>query len=217
MGAFTDGLPPQRLRFAIRLAIAALAVLWAQPARTQEASPNELLGAVRLLGGAVQVLPAALRSSRLQEATEWLQNNVRKTPAEKVSQEYVRSLERAAALLAGQPNREVVDDVTRELETKVEHCERLGVGMGGVVHVSVTTKRGGRVVNDWEVLYQLKFDEWLKTPPRNFLRLSSPTEMNVEPGRYWIWARETATGRTSNRVLAEVAGQQRFAVDVPVP
>jgi hypothetical protein len=74
-----------------------------------------------------------------------------------------------------------------------------------------------RVVADWQVLYLLKFDEWLKTPPRNFLRVSSPTEMNVEPGRYWIWAHDPATGRTSDRVLVEVAGQKELLLDLPVP
>jgi hypothetical protein len=202
-----------------RLAIAtAVVATLVQPSRAQVAtSSTELLGAVRLLTLSVEALPAGQRSTRLSDATRWLQNNVGNTRAENVSQEYVRSLERAAAVLAGQPAPAVVDDVARELEAKVNHCKTLGVGMGGSVRITVNTRRGSRVISDWEVLYQLKFDEWLKTPPRNFLRLSSPTEMNVEPGRYWIWARESGTGRTSDRVLVEVAGQQQFAVDLPVP
>lgn len=202
-----------------RLAIAAAVVFaLAQPSRGQVAvSSGELLGAVRILALAAEQVPANLRSLRLSDSMRWLQNNVGNTRAENVSQEYVRSLERAAAVLAGQPSAAVVQDVTDELATKVEHCRRLGIGMGGFVRMTVNTRRAGRVVGEWEVLYQLKFDEWLKTPPRNFLRLSSPTDMNVEPGRYWIWARDAATGRTSDRVLVEVAGQQQLAVDLPVP
>lgn len=201
-----------------RVAIAVFVVLLVQHSHAQVAvSPGELAGAVRVLALSVGALPAQLRSSRLADSVSWLQNNVGKTRADNVSQEYARSLERAAAVLAGQPSGAVVEDITRELEAKVAHCKRLGVGMGGLVRMTVNTKRGGRVVGEWEVLYQLKFDEWLKTPPRNFLRLSSPTEMNMEPGRYWIWARETATGRNSERLLLEVAGQTQFAVDLPVP
>jgi hypothetical protein len=202
-------------RFAI---VAAFAAALAQPSHAQvPSSSQELLGAVRILALSVDALPASLRSSRLSDATRWLQNNVAKSQADSVSQEYIRSLERAAAVLAGQPSPDVVEDVTRELETKVNHCRILGVGMGGFVRMTVNTRRSGQIVPEWQVLYQLKFDEWLKTPPRNFLRLSSPTDMNVEPGRYWIWARETSTGRTSDRVLVEVTGQQQFAVDLPVP
>jgi len=201
-----------------RLTIAVFVVLFVQTSRAQVAvSPDELTGAIRVLALSVGALPAQLRSSRLTDSVGWLQNNVGKTRAENVSQEYVRSLERAAAVLAGQPSPAVTEDITRELEAKVAHCKRLGIGMGGLVGITVNTKRGGRVVSDWEVLYQLKFDEWLKTAPRNFLRLSSPTGMNVEPGRYWIWARESATGRTSERLLVELTGQAQFAVDLPVP
>src|SRR5262249_44468059 len=153
-----------------RLTIAVFVVLLVQTSRAQVAvSPGELTGAVRVLALSAEALPAQLRSSRLADSVGWLQNNVGKTRAENVSQEYVRSLERAAAVLAGQPSAAVVEDITREVEAKVAHCKRLGIGMGGLVGITVNTKRGGRVVGDWEVLYQLKFDEWLKTPPRNFL------------------------------------------------
>src|SRR5262245_21664009 len=98
-----------------RLAIAtAVVAALVQPPGTQVAtSSTELLGAVRLLALSVEALPANLRSTRLSDATRWLQNNVGNTRAENVSQEYVRSLERAAAVLAAQPPPAVVDDVAR--------------------------------------------------------------------------------------------------------
>src|SRR5215510_13121691 len=202
-------------RFAI--AIAVMAAL-AEPAGAQTAaSSQELTRAVQSLARSIGMLPPPLQSSRLSDAMRWLQNNVSKSQPGNVSQEYVRSLERAATILARTSSPAAVDDVTRELETKVNHCKSLGVGMGGFVRVTVNTRRAGRIVSEWQIQYLLKFDEWLKTPPRNFLRLSSPTEMNVEPGRYWIWARETTTGRTSDRQLVEVTGQTQMAIDLPVP
>lgn len=177
----------------------------------------DLQNGVTTLANAVAALPPDLRTSRITEAVRWLHNNASKTRPENVSSEYVRSLERAAAVLARPPSAAAVEDVTRELEAKVQHCRTLGVGMGGSVLLRVNTRRGPSVVGDWQVLYLLKFDEWLKTPHRNFLRVSSPTEMSLEPGRYWIWARDPVTGRTSDRVLVEVAGQKGFLLDLPVP
>jgi hypothetical protein len=176
-----------------------------------------LKGAVTELSSAVGALPEAQRSARLAAAAQWLTNNASKTKPETVSEEYAGSLRRAADLLRKQPTPDVLEDVTSELEAKVVHCKQLGVGMGGSVLVRVNTRRGSATVSDWQVLYLLKFDEWLRTPPHNFPRLSSPTDMSIEPGRYWVWARDPATGRTSDRVLVQVAGQKEVLLDLPVP
>lgn len=179
---------------------------------------TELASAVARLGRLVRPgnSPVAVRFAG---AVKWLQNNAPKTPAASVSREYVASLERAARLLEmqGQGLASAFDDVTRELEAKVEHCRALGVGMGGAVALKVNTRRGSAVVGDWQVQYLLKFDEWLKTPPRTFPRVSSPTDARVEPGRYWIWARDPISGKTSGRMLVEVAGRTDLLVDLPVP
>jgi hypothetical protein len=202
-----------------RLTLAATLMLTISHASSAQVSPPrpDLPAAVATLARSSAGLPDNLRTSRLTAAVQWLQNNVGKTRPENISPEYARSLERASAVLSGSPNAAAVEDVTRELEAKVEHCRRLGVGMGGSVSINVNTRRAGRVVSDWQVLYLLKFDDWLKTPPRNFPRVSSPTEMNVEPGRYWVWARDPATGKTSDRVLVEIAGQKELSLDLPVP
>jgi hypothetical protein len=180
-------------------------------------SPPDLKGALTELSSAVAALPATLRPARLVSAAEWLNSSYARTKPEDVSEEYTRSIRRAADLLRQQPKAEVVDDVASELEAKVEHCRQLGVGMGGSVRVRVKTRRGPLEVSDWQVLYLLKFDDWLKTPPRNFLRLSSPTDTSVDPGRYWVWARDPATGRTSDRVLVQLAGLKEVLLDLPVP
>jgi hypothetical protein len=198
---------------AIHIGISQAAGAGAQPSPPAA----ELRTALTALQTAVAQLPDSLRSTRLTSAVGWLDNNYSKTRPETVSEEYVRSLQRASGLLSQLPTPDVVDDVTGELEARVDHCRRLGIGMGGVVLLKVNTRQGARVVGDWEVFYLLKFDEWLKTPPRNFLRVSSPTEMNLEPGRYWIWARDPATQKTGNRVLVQVSGQTELALDLPVP
>jgi hypothetical protein len=202
-----------------RLALAAIfAVAFPRPSVAQvDVSMAELQFAVTSLARAAAGLPENLRSTRLMGAIQWMQKNAANTRTESVSREYLRSLERAAKLLSHLQSATVIDDVTRELEAKVEHCRRLKVGMGGTVLLKVNTRRGASVISDWQVLYLLKFDDWLKTPPRNFLRVSSPTEMGIEPGRYWIWARDPATGKISDRVLVEVAGEKSLALDLPVP
>jgi hypothetical protein len=156
-------------------------------------------------------------TERLRASVDWLNRNYEKTNPDNVSDEYVRTLQRAGTLLSNQPTAEMIEDVTRELEAKVDHCKRLSIGMGGSVRLRVNTVRAAQIVSDWQVLYLLKFDEWLKTPPRNFPRVSSPTETSVEPGRYWVWARDPATGKTSQPVLAEVAGRPELVLDLPVP
>lgn len=209
-------------------AVVVLGVVWPSPATPQTAvTAEELQRAVAALGarvGTVQDPPPLVGSTpppsvsaRYAAAVRWLQNNAPKTDPALVTREYVQALERAAAVLGQRRDPAVIEDVTRELEAKVTHCRLLGVGMGGSVALEVNTRRGSAVVGDWQVHYLLKFDEWLKTPPRTFPRVSSPTHARVEPGRYWIWARDPVTGRTSDRVLVEVAGRTDLHVDLPVP
>lgn len=210
------------------LAAAVLGLLWPAAAHAQApVTAPELQRAVAALSarvGTVQDPPPLVGSTpppsvsaRYAAAVRWLQNNAPKTDPALVTREYVQALERAAAVLAQRRDPAAVEDVTRELEAKVTHCRLLGVGMGGSVALKVNTRRGSAVVGDWQVHYLLKFDEWLKTPPRTFPRVSSPTDARVEPGRYWIWARDPVTGRTSDRVLVEVAGRTDLLVDLPVP
>jgi hypothetical protein len=203
----------RRLLFAAMVAVALSRTSVAQVA----VSPAELRAAVAALAQAEASVPETMRTSRLTAAVRWLQNNVANSRVETVSREYLQSLDRAATILSHLHNAVAIDDVTRELEAKVNHCRTLRIGMGGSVLLKVNTRRGARVVSDWQVLYLLKFDDWLKTAPRNFLRVSSPTEMNVEPGRYWIWARDPVSGSTSERVLVELTGQKELLLDLPVP
>jgi hypothetical protein len=185
----------------------------AAAAAAQEVSALELRRALDRLATAASPLPLP----RLTEAIRWLRNNQQRADLTRLTAEYVRSLERAADVLERRWDPLVIEDITRELEAKVHHCQTLGVGMGGSVALRVNTRRRGAVIPEWQVLYLLKFDEWLKTPPRTFPRVSSPTDASLEPGRYWIWARDPSTGTMSERVLVEVVGTASLLVDVPVP
>jgi hypothetical protein len=178
----------------------------------------DLAAAVAQLQRAVDALPPAAKGARLVQATEWLtRRSATANPAE-ISPEYVRTLQRAAALLSERPTADVIDDVTAELETKVEHCKVLGTGMGGSVLLQVSTRRGSQTVSDWQVFYLLKIYERVSAVyPVTFPNLSTPTETRLDPGRYWLWARDPATGRTSDRALVRVAGQTALRVDLPVP
>ena len=198
---------------------ALLSVVVPSEALAQEpVTTRQLTNAVARLASFIRP-EASPGATRFASAVRWLQNNTAKTDAASVSREYVGALERAATLLEtqGQGLGSVLEDVTRELEAKVQHCRALGVGMGGVVALKVNTRRGNAVVGDWQVQYLLKFDDWLRTPPRTFPRVSSPTDARVEPGRYWIWARDPVTGTTSGRLLVDVAGRADMLVDLPVP
>ena len=92
-----------------------------------------------------------------------------------------------------------------------------GIGMGGSIDVAVNTRQGGVAVGSWQVFYLLKIYEYVKDASANtFPRLSTPTEARLDPGRYWLWARDPATGRTSQRALVRIVGQTRLQVDLPV-
>ena len=177
---------------------------------------NELNDALARLQLSVQALGAD-RPARLAEAVRWLRERTSRTDPAQVSPQYVRTLIDAARLLSGSPSRNVIDDVTEELEAKVEHCRALDIGMGGSVVLKVNTRRGGTTVNNLQVFYLLKIYEHVSgVAPITFPTLSAPAETRLEPGRYWIWARDPVSGRTSERRLYVVSRQQEFRVDLPV-
>jgi hypothetical protein len=197
--------------------VVALTVMVAATGSAQNRAAD-LAGAVVQLQRAVEGLPAKAKGPRLEQATGWLtRRSATANPAD-ISPEYVRTLQRAAALLTERPTKDVIADVTAELEAKVDHCKKLGTGMGGSVLLQVSTRHGSRTVSDWQVFYLLKIYERVSAAaPVTFPTLSTPTETRLDPGRYWLWARDPTTGRTSERALVRVAGQTALRVDLPVP
>jgi hypothetical protein len=164
--------------------------------------------------------PATLAAS-----ASWLRDSVRRpafwdgpaTRASDVSADYLRSLQTATELLRQNPTDQVVSDIAEDLSLKVEHCRVLKIGMGGGIKVIVNTRRGDGSVRNLQVRYLLKFYEMAKgAEPGTFARLSSPTDVTLAPGRYWLWAVDPATGQSSTRTLVRAAGQKELVVDVPV-
>jgi hypothetical protein len=200
-----------------RLIAAAVLALVLPQTPTGQSRDAELTRVMAQLQLAVDALRPNVKPPELAPAVQWLRRRSTQTN-ENVSEEYVRSLQRAAELLTHSPTPDVVDDVTSELEAKVDHCRTLGIGMGGSVVLRVSTRRGSQTVSDWQVFYLLKIYEHFSTAaPVTFPTLSTPTETRLDPGRYWLWARDPSTGRTSERTLIRVAGQTAFQVDLPVP
>ena len=203
---------------AITVAAVALACLVHTQARAQDT--NDVVGALNELQSAVNGLPAELSSPALRSASDWLigRPKIATFDARAISSEYARSLRSAAALLKGRPSRAVVDDVTAELEAKVEHCRKLGVPMGGAVTLKVNTLRNGQAIGNLRVQALLKIYEHVNgSEPRSFLRVSSPTQMDLEPGRYWVWALDSSSKPASERILVRVTGQKELVLDLTIP
>ena len=201
-------------RFAVAMALV-LALPTVAGAQVSRAELNLALGQ---LGLAVRALPPVAALPRIQAAVTWLSGRAQTTNPADLSKEYVRSLQQLAELMRTDPRSVVMDDVADELEAKVEHCRVLDIGMGGTVVLNVNTRRGPQTVGDWQVLYLLKFYEHIEgADPTVFPRLSTPTQVAVEPGRYWLWARDPSTGRTSERALVRVIGRTELHVDLPIP
>jgi len=200
-----------------RLLVALVLVLGTTHAAAAQTTRDELTAALTRLQRAIDALDRT-RPAELVEAIQWLRSSLPRTDPSQVSTAYLRTLTNAATLLERSPSPNLIDDITDELEAKVDHCRALGIGMGGSVLLRVNTRRGSASVNNWQVFYLLKIYETAAgTSPTTFPTLSAPAETRLEPGRYWIWARDPATGRTSERALVRVSGKQEFRIDLPVP
>ena len=188
---------------------------------------------VSQLDGAARALPAKLRShpsprgDRLdarQGAGSGAARRSRRPRAAggpsslaDVSDEYMAALQRATEVLRQEPSAAAVEDVALDLEAKVEHCRRLGIGMGGTVILRVNTRRDGVDVRNLEVQYIPKFFESLKgATATSFPGASSPVEKPVAPGRYVLWALSPSTGERTALRRVDVFGQPEVVVDLPV-
>lgn len=197
--------------------LAAVVTLCAPGAAAAQVDREQLSLALVQLQRAVDGLGPS-RPARLAAAVQWLQGRIGTTDPSQVSPSYVRTLTNAAALLTATPLPGLIEDITEELEAKVDHCRDLGIGMGGAVAVRVSTRRGPDTVGNWQVLYLLKIYERASgATPTTFATLSTPADTRLDPGRYWIWARDPATGRVSERALFRISGKQEFRLDLPVP
>jgi hypothetical protein len=130
----------------------------------------------------------------------------------------VRALERALADGNAARLIEFLNDLSEDLEVKLEHCVLSGGKLGGSVAVTVRTVRGGEEVRNRQVFYLPKLLE-LSTAasPDQFPQLSSPTRETLVPGRYVMWSRDPATNQVSERTVVKVGeGRMDLLLDLPV-
>lgn len=197
--------------------IAAMFSLLIPDAASAQVQRSELNLAIAQLERSVDRLGSRAPAT-LVNAVRWLRGHASSANPTEISRPYLQTLAYAAQVLDADPTRLIIDDVADELDAKVDHCEALNIGMGGAVVLRVNTRRGSETVNNWQVFYLLKIFEGATGASANaFATLSAPAETRLEPGRYWIWARDPTTGRTSERTLLKVAGKREFSVDLPVP
>jgi ankyrin repeat protein len=189
--------------------------------RVPDAAPGpDLQRAVERLDHAVSQLPRRLRlRTDIERDVRWLAQRSRSQAD--VSDEYTAALRRAAEtaerIVQGKEPPAALEDVAEELRAKVDHCRITGIGMGGTVRLLVHTRRGSEKVDNLQVFYLLKIFENTQVTPGAFPRWSSPTQEPLEPGRYWLWARDPVSRRSSDRVLVKLSGRDEITVDLPVP
>jgi hypothetical protein len=204
-------------RALMKVLIAVLLSLLVTGAASAQVQRSEVTLAIAQLERSVDRL-GSRAPDKLVTAVRWLRGHATSANPAQISRPYLQALTYAAAALDADPTRLTIDDIADELEAKVDHCEELGVGMGGAIQLRANTRRGSQTVHNWQVFYLLKIYERASgASPNTFATLSAPAETRLEPGRYWIWARDPTTGRTSERTLFKIAGKQEFSVDLPVP
>jgi hypothetical protein len=113
----------------------------------------------------------------------------------------------------------VLEALADDLEAKLEHCQASGGKLGGAVRVLVRTRDPRQEVRDWQVLYLPKIQEASPSAtPGVFPELSSPTNEQLVPGRYVLWARNPFTGQSGDRQIFKVGeGRAGLTLELPVP
>ena len=96
-------------------------------------------------------LPVSVDRDRILTAAKWMAGKAPESTG--ITGSYRQELEASASRLESLRATAEAGAVADDLELKVAHCKALGIGMGGKVRVSVTTRRGSQVVNNWQVLY----------------------------------------------------------------
>jgi hypothetical protein len=124
-----------------RVLLAIGVVLVTATGAAAQTSRDELTSALTELQRAVDAL-GPRRPPELAEAVQWLRGRLATTDPAQVSPEYLRTFTNAAALLNGSPSSHLVDDITQELQAKVDHCRTRRIGMGASVLLRVNTRRG---------------------------------------------------------------------------
>ena len=110
--------------------IAAMLSLLVTVPSSAQVQRSELTLAVAQLERSVDRL-GSRAPGKLVDAVRWLRGHAGSTNPAQISRAYLQALAYAATALDAEPTRLMIDDIADELEAKVDHCEELGIGMGG--------------------------------------------------------------------------------------
>jgi len=114
----------------------------------------------------------------------------------------------------------IVEEVTEDIKLKAEHCLKSGAGLGRPVLVTVETLRTGRRIMNLQVTFIPKILEFQPNPERwgVFPKESSPTSLELAPGKYLMWTRYSGTDTYGPPTIVSVGrGKTTQNWDLPAP
>ena len=186
-------------------------------ARMPRANDADLRRVLTRIENAAANLPDTNDRARILQAVRWMLPRAAGSVAE-VSDVYRRELEISAQKLESPHAAAGAPEIADDLALKLLHCRALGLGMGGKIRVSITARRNGAPVNNWQVFYLPKIFEHAEgVAPGLIPKWTSPAEELLEPGRYLIWAQDPVSKKTSERQIVPFAGRAAIAMDLAVP
>jgi hypothetical protein len=107
-------------------------------------------------------------------------------------------------------------DALDDFYLKVNACLLNGGKAVGAVSVNVHTKHSGIEVSNWRVVCMAKILQLYSNHYTTaFPRLSSPTQWELAPGRYIMWAEDPETGNTSSKQEIPIDRNQECDLVVP--
>jgi hypothetical protein len=169
--------------------------------------------------------PNALRSVKTkQEDATFLLDKLQKAGWGKVGPEYVASLNDLAAGLReaveGERNNarcERIRLILNDLHLKRRDCEILGHSRVNIP-VEIATTRTGSPVAGLEVYVRwIPAGDHFDTEPKRLKNLSNPASGTVPvPGEFEVFARDPATGESSQPQRLSIGGSSVFSWELPV-
>lgn len=212
-----------------RLAFGMAGVLAGVSGRCQ-APPPTLLSAREVLGDILKQsrVPPCTDASQLMAAknddAQFLIQRLKQAGWKTVSPDYVSSLDvlsKALRQIGGDSNAERACDrlrmVLRDLHTKRQDCEVLGHSRTNI-RVEVLTLAGKDSVNGLEVYWRwIPAGDLFDTVPKRLGSMSSPA-LGMVPvaGEYELFAKDPASGKTTNPERVSIGGTEIFHWSLPV-
>lgn len=111
---------------------------------------------------------------------------------------------------------EEIADVLDDLYMKANACLLNGREAVASVSVTVHTKKSGTEVSNWRVLCMAKILRlYPYSSPTAFPQLSSPTQWDLAPGKYIMWAENPDTRQKSQEQEIPIDRKQECDLVLP--